>query len=129
MTRTAFLLAVETAGSRFEAGTAVSALLKRTFDVTLSGVGLLTSSPLWLVLVAAVKLEDGGDVFYGQERVGLGGRPFFVSKFRSMVQNAEAGVGALQASAHDPRITASAGGCGRRRSTSCRSSGASSSVT
>jgi lipopolysaccharide/colanic/teichoic acid biosynthesis glycosyltransferase len=37
--------------------------------------------------------------------VGLGGRPFFVWKFRSMVQNAEAGVGALQASARDPRIT------------------------
>jgi lipopolysaccharide/colanic/teichoic acid biosynthesis glycosyltransferase len=66
---------------------------------------LLTSSPLWLVLAAAVKLEGGGDVFYGQARVGLGGRPFFVWKFRSMVQNAEAGVGALQASAHDPRIT------------------------
>jgi lipopolysaccharide/colanic/teichoic acid biosynthesis glycosyltransferase len=65
--------------------------VKRTFDVTLSGVGLLTSSPLWLVLAAAVKLEGGGDVFYGQARVGLGGRPFFVWKFRSMVQNAEAG--------------------------------------
>jgi len=83
----------------------VSPFFKRTFDVALSGVGLIASSPVWLVLAAAVKLEDGGDVFYGQERVGLGGRPFFVWKFRSMVQNAEAAVGALQASAHDPRIT------------------------
>jgi lipopolysaccharide/colanic/teichoic acid biosynthesis glycosyltransferase len=41
------------------------AILKRTFDVTLSGVGLVASSPVWLILAAAVKLEDGGDVFYG----------------------------------------------------------------
>ena len=56
------------------ADVAPSSLLKRTFDVALSGVGLLVSSPLWLVLAAAVKLEDGGDVFYGQERVGPRGR-------------------------------------------------------
>jgi len=82
-----------------------SPVLKRAFDVALSGVGLIASSPLWLAFGAAIKLEDGGDVFYGQERVGLGGRTFYVLKFRSMVQNAEAGVGAVQATAHDPRIT------------------------
>jgi lipopolysaccharide/colanic/teichoic acid biosynthesis glycosyltransferase len=78
---------------------------KRAFDAALAGTGLLVSMPVWAVVAAAVKLQDGGPVFYGQERVGLGGRVFRVLKFRSMIQNAEAGVGALQASHGDPRIT------------------------
>ncbi len=61
--------------------------------------------PLWLLVALAVKLEDGGDVFYSQDRAGRDGRVFRVFKFRSMIQNAEAGVGALQASDGDPRIT------------------------
>ena len=51
-------------------------MAKRLFDVLLSGFGLAASSPLWLLLAAAIKLEDGGPVFYGQERVGQCGRPF-----------------------------------------------------
>jgi lipopolysaccharide/colanic/teichoic acid biosynthesis glycosyltransferase len=78
---------------------------KRMFDAALAGSGLIASAPLWLVLAAAIKLEDGGDVFYGQERVGLGGRVFRVWKFRSMVQDAEAVVGPVQAGEHDPRVT------------------------
>ncbi len=78
---------------------------KRLLDVSLSGVGLLLSSPLWAVLAAAIKLEDGGPVFYGQERVGEGGRIFHAYKFRSMSPDAEVRVGALQASQHDPRVT------------------------
>lgn len=83
----------------------LSLAAKRAFDVTLSGAGLIASMPLWAVIAAAVKLEDGGDVFYGQERVGRHGRIFRVLKFRSMVQDAEARVGALQARQGDPRIT------------------------
>jgi lipopolysaccharide/colanic/teichoic acid biosynthesis glycosyltransferase len=83
----------------------IDRLAKRTFDVVVAGTGLVISLPVWLVAAAAVKLEDGGDVFYSQERAGRGGRVFRVYKFRSMIQNAEAGVGALQASEHDPRIT------------------------
>jgi lipopolysaccharide/colanic/teichoic acid biosynthesis glycosyltransferase len=78
---------------------------KRALDVLLSGVGLVLSAPVWLVAALAVTLEDGGPVFYGQERVGLGGRRFHVLKFRSMVPDAEARVGALQAARNDPRIT------------------------
>ena len=80
------------------------ALAKRVFDASLSGVGLVASLPVWIVVAAAVKL-DGGDVFFSQERVGLGGRTFRVLKFRSMVQDAEATFGARQASEDDPRIT------------------------
>ena len=79
--------------------------VKRALDVSLSGLGLVVSSPLWLLIALAIKLEDGGPIFFGQERVGLRGRAFSVLKFRSMVPDAEARVGALQASANDPRVT------------------------
>ncbi len=59
-------------------------LSKRALDVALSGVGLLLSSPIWLLVAAAIRLEDDGPVFYRQERVGQGGRTFDALKFRSM---------------------------------------------
>ena len=79
--------------------------MKRAFDVALSGAGLLFSAPLWLILGAAIKLEDGGPIFYSQERVGLSGRNFDALKFRSMRTDAESGVGAVQAVEDDPRVT------------------------
>lgn len=79
-------------------------LSKRALDVGLAGIGLLLSSPLWAVLAAAIKLEDGGPVFYRQERVGQGGSTFDALKFRSMIPDAESGR-ALQATANDPRVT------------------------
>lgn len=78
---------------------------KRALDIALSGVGLLASAPVWAGLAAAIKLEDGGPVFFGQDRVGEGGRVFRALKFRSMIPNAEAGVGAVQAVERDPRVT------------------------
>jgi lipopolysaccharide/colanic/teichoic acid biosynthesis glycosyltransferase len=80
-------------------------MLKRAFDVALSGAGLIASSPLWGLFALAITLEDRGPVFFTQERVGLGGRAFTAFKFRSMRPDAEAGVGAIQASADDPRVT------------------------
>jgi lipopolysaccharide/colanic/teichoic acid biosynthesis glycosyltransferase len=79
--------------------------VKRAFDVLLSGTGLLLSSPLWALLAAAIKLEDGGPIFFTQERVGLGGRGFTALKFRSMRPDAEAQIGAVQAAEGDPRVT------------------------
>lgn len=78
---------------------------KRGLDLLLSGVGLLASAPIWALAALLIKLEDGGPVFYGQERSGVNGVPFDVRKFRSMIPDAEAAVGALQAAEHDPRIT------------------------
>jgi lipopolysaccharide/colanic/teichoic acid biosynthesis glycosyltransferase len=78
---------------------------KRMLDVCLSGLGLLLSMPIWAALAAAIKVEDGGSIFFTQDRVGEGGRVFNVFKFRSMIPNAEAAVGALQATERDPRIT------------------------
>ena len=78
---------------------------KRALDVALSGAGLLASAPVWAVIAAAIKLEDGGPVFYQQERSGRNGVPFPVWKFRSMIPDAEAVTGAVQSGAHDPRVT------------------------
>jgi len=80
-------------------------LSKRVFDICLSGFGLVASSPLWLLIAAAIKLEDGGPVFYTQERVGRDGRVFKVYKFRSMIPDAEKHTGAVWAAEHDPRVT------------------------
>jgi lipopolysaccharide/colanic/teichoic acid biosynthesis glycosyltransferase len=80
-------------------------MAKRALDVLLSSFGLIASAPLWLVLAAAIKAADGGPIFYGQERVGLGGRVFRALKFRSMRTDAEALTGAVQATAADPRVT------------------------
>jgi lipopolysaccharide/colanic/teichoic acid biosynthesis glycosyltransferase len=80
-------------------------MLKRTFDAALAAFGLIASSPLWAVFAAAIKLEDGGPVFFRQDRVGLNGRVFQALKFRSMRPDAEALTGAVQATEHDPRVT------------------------
>jgi lipopolysaccharide/colanic/teichoic acid biosynthesis glycosyltransferase len=80
-------------------------MLKRAFDAALAGIGLILSAPVWLVAAIAIKLEDGGPVFFGQDRVGLHGRSFPALKFRSMRPDAEAMTGAVQATEHDPRVT------------------------
>ena len=87
-------------------GPAVNApLLKRPFDVVLSGVGLIVSAPLWALIAGAIKLDDGGAVFFPQVRVGQGGRRFRSWKFRSMTEGSDAEVGPLQARDRDPRVT------------------------
>jgi len=75
------------------------------FDASLAGIGLIISAPVWAIAAALIKLEDGGPVFFRQERVGLRGRTFDALKFRSMRPDAEALTGAVQATEHDPRVT------------------------
>jgi len=77
-------------------------MLKRLFDIALSSTGLLLSSPLWVAISAAIKLDDRGDVFFTQERVGYKGRPFRAFKFRSMRMDSAKNV---QAGSDDPRVT------------------------
>jgi lipopolysaccharide/colanic/teichoic acid biosynthesis glycosyltransferase len=80
-------------------------VIKRAFDVVLSALGLIGTSPLWVVFAAWIKLEDGGPVFFTQERVGRHGRVFNAFKFRSMVPDAERLTGPVQAAVSDPRVT------------------------
>jgi lipopolysaccharide/colanic/teichoic acid biosynthesis glycosyltransferase len=78
---------------------------KRLFDVILSSTGMILSAPLWILFSAAIKLGDGGPIFYTQKRVGKQGKPFWTIKFRSMVPDAEKHTGAVWASENDPRVT------------------------
>jgi lipopolysaccharide/colanic/teichoic acid biosynthesis glycosyltransferase len=78
---------------------------KRLLDLLLSASGLVASAPLWAMIASLIKLQDGGPIFFSQERVGLNGRPFRALKFRSMAVDAEARTGPIQSGQHDPRVT------------------------
>lgn len=82
-----------------------SQALKRGFDLLFSSVGLLLSAPLWAIVAAAVKLQDGGPVFFPQERWGQHQRRFRVHKFRTMIPDAGAAGVSVQATENDPRVT------------------------
>ena len=83
----------------------VQRLVKRLFDVVLSLIALIVASPVMLIIALAIKAEDGGPVFYKQERVTEDGKKFRIIKFRSMIVNAEAQGISVPATGHDPRIT------------------------
>ena len=80
-------------------------IVKRTMDLVLCSIALLLASPFMLAVAAAIKLEDGGPVFYKQPRLTRCGREFNILKFRSMVVDAEKYAGAVLATENDPRIT------------------------
>jgi exopolysaccharide biosynthesis polyprenyl glycosylphosphotransferase len=65
-------------------------LVKRTLDVVVSGLGMALLSPLFGLIALAIYITSPGPIFFRQTRVGLGGRPFKITKFRSMVHDAEA---------------------------------------
>lgn len=63
---------------------------KRLFDLVGSVLGLLLFSPVFLIVWLLIKREDGGPVIFRQERIGYGGHPFTIYKFRSMKVTSEA---------------------------------------
>ena len=80
--------------------------VKRAMDIVLSLIALLITSPLFLVISAAIKATDGGPVFYKQCRLTKDGRRFDIIKFRSMKVDAEKdGVARLSTGETDDRIT------------------------
>ena len=78
--------------------------MKRSIDFFLSALCLIIFSPLILICWLAIKL-GGGPAIYKQERIGLGGRPFHIYKFRSMVVDAEKEGEELLQQDDDPRLT------------------------
>lgn len=78
---------------------------KRTMDIMLSAIALLIAAVPMAVVAIAIKLEDGGPVFFKQKRMTRGGREFEILKFRSMIVDAEKYAGAVLATDGDPRIT------------------------
>lgn len=85
--------------------TPLQRVIKRFFDILLCALALIVLSPILLIVALAIKLEDGGPVFYKQERLTLNGRRFSIIKFRSMVVDAEKNRGPQLAGEDDPRIT------------------------
>jgi len=79
--------------------------LKRPFDIFLSLMGIILSSPLWLIMAVLILIDDGRPIFYFQERVGKGGQIFKVIKFRTMIREAERPEEPVQATENDPRVT------------------------
>ncbi len=79
--------------------------LKRPFDIFLSFLGIVLSSPLWILFALLIWLEDRGPVFYTQERMGRFGQIFRAYKFRSMIFDAEKENVPIQATENDPRVT------------------------
>lgn len=77
--------------SRLPLHSVLNAYLKRTVDVVGGVVGLVFSLPLLVLFGAAIKLEDGGPVFYRQRRLGRNGQAFSILKLRSMRMDAESG--------------------------------------
>lgn len=80
------------------------AFVKRIIDILFAGFGLIVSSPIFLCVAMAIKLQDRGPVFYTQVRLTKDGREFDIYKFRTMVVNAEKLTGAVKAGEKDPRI-------------------------
>jgi lipopolysaccharide/colanic/teichoic acid biosynthesis glycosyltransferase len=110
-----------------------TSLVKRFFDIVVSGTGLLLLSPVFALVVLAIVIDSPGPIFYHQIRVGQNrrfrdrrrdeipvqeesrlrdrrrilseGQLFWIHKFRTMIVGAEDGVGPVWALEHDPRVT------------------------
>lgn len=80
-------------------------IMKRAMDLVISTLGIIISSPFMLVTAIAIKLYDGGPVFFRQARATNGGKVFYITKFRSMIVDAEKDNRPHPATERDPRIT------------------------
>lgn len=83
----------------------VEAFIKRLMDMIISTMIMIPGSVVMLIVAIAIKMEDGGPVFYKQKRVTLDDREFDMLKFRSMIPDAEKSTGVVLAEENDPRIT------------------------
>jgi len=79
-------------------------MMKRLFDIICSLFGLISISPIFLVVPILIKLDSKGPVFFKQWRIGKDGKQFKVYKFRTMLQDADK-VGSLITAGNDQRIT------------------------
>jgi lipopolysaccharide/colanic/teichoic acid biosynthesis glycosyltransferase len=79
--------------------------LNRAVDAVGAGLGLALASPVLAAAAAAIKLDDGGPVFYRQRRVGRDGEEFELMKLRTMVVGAEQQGAGFAVNVGDPRIT------------------------
>ncbi len=79
-------------------------MIKKIFDIIASVTGLIILSPLLFVIALGIKIDSKGPFLYRGRRVGKGGKPFYMYKFRTMVVNAEQ-LGGPTTSEDDTRVT------------------------
>lgn len=79
-------------------------MMKRIFDILVSGTVLLILLPLFIVVAVAIKVDSPGSVIYRQKRIGRRCKPFEIYKFRSMVSNADR-IGGFSTMEGDTRVT------------------------
>lgn len=80
-------------------------VVKRILDIALSLIVVIVTAPIMLLIAIAIKLQDGGPVFFKQKRCTQEGRVFEIHKFRSMIVDAEKEGVSIPATDKDPRIT------------------------
>ncbi len=80
-------------------------LIKRAVDLVASALMVIATLPVMVIAAIGIKLEDGGPIFFRQERIGKNHQPFHILKFRSMVMDAESKTGPVLAQTNDDRIT------------------------
>ncbi len=80
-------------------------IIKRIFDIVVSAVGVVALSPIMLLIALAIKIDDGGKIFYKQKRLTIDAREFYVYKFRSMIADAEKDGVPRLATDKDSRVT------------------------
>lgn len=80
-------------------------LVKRGFDIFGSLACLILLSWLFLIIYILIRKEDGGNAIFKQERIGKGGRPFYIYKFRTMRENSEGDKPQLVADENNNRLT------------------------
>jgi exopolysaccharide biosynthesis polyprenyl glycosylphosphotransferase len=90
--------------------------IKRTFDLVVSTLAIAAGAPIWIAIAATIKLTSRGPIFYRNQRIGLGERPFGMMKFRTMYADAADRQAALETANEasgplfkikdDPRVTA-----------------------
>ena len=79
--------------------------IKRLIDIVIALMVLVILSPVLLITAVAIKIESPGPVIFKQKRLGVGGKEFFIYKFRSMVQNAEHTGSGVYSGKNDTRVT------------------------
>ena len=70
-------------------GAPIGGIQKRIFDVVAASLIIIILLPIFGLIALAIKLCDGGDIFYGHRRIGHNGKPFFCFKFRTMVPDSD----------------------------------------
>lgn len=79
-------------------------MIKRTFDIIVSAIALIILAPILLPVMIILRFSGEGEVFYRQERMGKGNKPFYITKFATMLKNSPNMDGGSYTLQNDPRV-------------------------